>query len=267
MSFQIKTLTLSLITLLFLSGCSAYRSFSNWSGNYRNYDAGTSSTPEKVIDSKAMHRATMKPYNVHGKWYYPTVVTVGSTYNGLASWYGPNFHGRQTSNGEVFNMYHKTAAHKTLPMNTILKVTNKNNGKSTVVRINDRGPFVGTRIIDLSKAAAQEISMIGTGTAPVRLEILGFHGKIATLNSEEAKEEVSISDYYVQIGAFKILDGAKRYQKQHAVIDERYKATIKGYEIENGRIYRVLLSGFQSEQEARDFIDQGQFSGAYILRE
>ena len=91
---------------------------------------------------------------------------------GRASWYGPNFAGKRTANGEIFDPSHLTAAHQTLPFGTQVRVTNLNNGRSVVVRINDRGPFVGRRIIDLSRRAAELVDMIGTGTAPVRLEIL-----------------------------------------------------------------------------------------------
>lgn len=92
---------------------------------------------------------------------------------GTASWYGPGLQGNPTANGETFNMHELTAAHRSLPFGTRVKVTNNHNGKSVIVRINDRGPFVGGRIIDLSRAAAEEISMIGRGTATVTLEILG----------------------------------------------------------------------------------------------
>jgi rare lipoprotein A len=91
---------------------------------------------------------------------------------GVASWYGPGFHGRTTANGERYNMNELTAAHKSLKFGTKVRVTNKNNGKSVVVRINDRGPYVGSRIIDLSKSAAQAIDMIGPGTAAVTVEVL-----------------------------------------------------------------------------------------------
>ena len=91
---------------------------------------------------------------------------------GRASWYGPNFAGKRTANGEVFDPSHLTAAHQPLPFGTQVRVTNLNNGLSVTVRINDRGPFVGRRIIDLSRRAAERIDMIGSGTAPVRLEIL-----------------------------------------------------------------------------------------------
>lgn len=96
--------------------------------------------------------------------------TAGSV--GVASWYGPGFHGRLTANGERYDMYAKTAAHKTLKFGTKVKVTNQNNGKSVVVRINDRGPFVGGRVIDLSKSAADAIDMVGPGTAPVTVEVI-----------------------------------------------------------------------------------------------
>ena len=95
-----------------------------------------------------------------------------SVLTGVASWYGPGFHGRTTANGEQYNMNDMTAAHKSLAFGTRVKVTNQTNGKSVVVRINDRGPYVGSRIIDLSKSAAQAIDMIGPGTAAVTVEIL-----------------------------------------------------------------------------------------------
>jgi rare lipoprotein A len=107
----------------------------------------------------------------------PVVVTGGSYSafeEGVASYYADKFHGRKTSNGETFDMNKLTAAHKSLPFNSVVRVTNKNNGKSVVVRINDRGPFIDNRIIDLSLAGAKAVEMIGTGTAPVTLEVLEF---------------------------------------------------------------------------------------------
>ena len=97
-----------------------------------------------------------------------------ATYRGQASWYGPGFHGRRTANGEVFNSNALTAAHRSLPFGTKVRVTNMNNGRSVVVRINDRGPFSGGRIIDLSAGAARTINMINSGVAPVRVEVLGI---------------------------------------------------------------------------------------------
>jgi rare lipoprotein A len=92
--------------------------------------------------------------------------------SGAASWYGGQFHGRTTANGERYDMNGLTAAHRSLPFGTKVRVTNQENGKSVVVRINDRGPYVGKRVIDLSRGAAQKVSMLGSGVAPVRLEVV-----------------------------------------------------------------------------------------------
>ncbi len=92
--------------------------------------------------------------------------------SGSASWYGPGFHGRKTANGERYNMHALTAAHRSLPFGTKVRVTNRKNGKSVVVRINDRGPYAGGRVIDLSRGAAQAVSMMGAGVVPVNLKVL-----------------------------------------------------------------------------------------------
>jgi rare lipoprotein A len=102
-----------------------------------------------------------------------TPPVVGGRQEGVASWYGPGFHGKRTANGEVYDQYELTAAHQTLPLGTRVMVTSLTNGRSVEVRINDRGPFVGGRIVDLSYAAASVIRMVGAGTMPVRLEVLG----------------------------------------------------------------------------------------------
>jgi rare lipoprotein A len=99
--------------------------------------------------------------------------TVVKSTAGSASWYGGQFHGRKTANGERFNMNRLTAAHRSLPFGTKVRVTNQKNGKSVVVRINDRGPFVGKRVIDLSRGAANAVGMLGTGVAKVKLDVLG----------------------------------------------------------------------------------------------
>ena len=148
-------------------------------------------------DSEAIQRATMRPYTVRGKTYRPHPVKVGDTFDGVASWYGPDFHAKATSNGETYNMHAHTAANKTLPMNTIVRVYNKDNGKTTVVRINDRGPFVEGRIIDLSNVAAHDIAMVSKGIANVRIEVIGFGGDLANnkptkdSNTQATQEQVT----------------------------------------------------------------------------
>jgi len=129
----------------------------------------------------------------------------GQALSGVASWYGEDFQGRFTSNREIYNMFDMTAAHKTLPFGTRVMVTNLNNGKSVAVRINDRGPFVGERIIDLSYAAARVIDMVGSGTAPVRLDILGVALSAASR---------TLPRYSVQVGAFVYEDNARELERR-----------------------------------------------------
>ncbi|MBI5178009.1 MAG: septal ring lytic transglycosylase RlpA family protein [Nitrospinae bacterium] len=113
-----------------------------------------------------------QPYTVEGETYYPLEDAAGFSQTGVASWYGPDFHGKNTANGETYNQHAMTAAHKTLPFNTFIRVHNEDNGKTVVVRVNDRGPFKKDRIIDLSKKAAAGLGMIGTGTANVTINIM-----------------------------------------------------------------------------------------------
>lgn len=275
MSYLIKLSAIALAGAL-ISGCSSksvpHYSGSEYSGGYSSSGYGSNysgsdfeTTPNGNVSSQ---EATMRPYTVNGKTYYPTVVEVGDTATGTASWYGPNFHGKKTSNGETYNMYALTAAHKTLPMNTMVKVTSLKNGKTTTVRINDRGPFVAGRVIDLSKAAATEIAMIADGTAPVKLEIIGFYGTVETqANKTPQTHTYTGGNFMVQIGAFRRLAGANTYKAQYDNTNGIYRTTVREYSLNGEPIYRVFLTGFRSEAEARDFISSGQFKGAFIARD
>lgn len=117
-------------------------------------------------------RGTEKPYQINGVWYYPKE---DRHYNvvGIGSWYGEQFHNRRTANGEIFDMDIPSAAHKTLPLPSLVEVTNLDNGRKMIVRVNDRGPFVGDRVIDLSKAAAEELGYRRAGVAKVRVKYIG----------------------------------------------------------------------------------------------
>ncbi|QKG28958.1 MULTISPECIES: septal ring lytic transglycosylase RlpA family protein [unclassified Campylobacter] len=264
---SIKFGLLAIFVSIFFTGCS-------WIGiNF----GPTGPTNVKINNSKGVHQATMRPYTINGKTYYPTIVSVGDRASGIASWYGPNFHGKKTSNGEIYNMYNMTAAHKTLPMNTMVRVTNLKNGKNIIVRINDRGPFVAGRVIDLSKVGAQKIDMIASGTAPVVLEVVGFNGsinsKVANIpSSQKPKVSSRVQQdtfvggiFMVQIGAFRNLSGANAYKRTHSA--RNYNTQIKEYILDGRAIYRVFLVGFRSENEARDFIEAGHIEGAFIARE
>jgi len=223
--------------------------------------------------SAARQRATMRSYKVLGKRYHPTYVEVGQVMHGVSSWYGPDFHGKYTSNGEIYNMHAKTAAHKTWPMDTMVKVKNLQNGKSTVVRINDRGPFVRGRIIDCSYAAGKELGLDRMGIAKVEIQVVGFAGKvqsaatIARAKSRHTQTRIRLSNFGVQVGAFRRYEGAQIYKRKYASFDHRYKPVIKKFsDVDGAPLYRVWLMGFGSEQEARDFKEHNEMPGAFIVR-
>ena len=210
--------------------------------------------------SSARHKATMRSYKVMGKRYYPCSVEAGQVMHGISSWYGPNFHGKLTSNGETYNMYARTAAHKTLPMDTMVKVTNKQNGKSTIVRINDRGPFVRGRIIDCSYIAGKEIGLDVLGIAKVKVEVLDMREKPKreSITSKFTKKlpnlQTKQGNYMVQVGAFKIQKGAEDTKHNYATMYSQYKPVVRRFIDANDQvIYKVLLLGFSSEKEIRDF--------------
>lgn len=269
---MIKKTAIAIIIALLVSGCSTRmkRSHSQYSGSSQTSHKANTHTASQPSKDNYKH-PTMRPYTVFGKRYYPTVVHVGEEFEGIASWYGPNFNGKPTSNGEIYDMYAKTAAHKTLPMNTIVRVTNRSNGKQTIVRINDRGPFVNSRIIDLSNTAAHEIDMVGKGTAPVTLEVLGFQqkGKKKIPTTKELKKgpsEQVMGSFAIQIASFSKIEGAIKTQEKYNKT-EGYTTIIKDTEYNNVRLFRVWLTGFKSEQEARDFISNGPFQNSFIVRE
>ena len=166
----------------------------------------------------------------------------GYTEEGNASWYGDPFNGRRASNGEIYDMYKLTAAHRTLPFDTRVRVTNLNNGKSTTVRITDRGPFVENRIIDLSLAAAREIDLVGPGVAPVRVEVLG------------ANVDPTAGFFTVQVGAFKDRGNAERLRDR---LSASYSPIyIQQYDAPEGTFYRVRVGKISGEDAAQQFSEQ-----------
>ncbi len=254
---------------------------------YRRTTAHT--TPyQQPRTGEHMYRATMKPYCVSGVTYYPTTVRVGQKFRGTASWYGPNFHGSLTSNGEYYNMYDYTAAHKTLPINTVVRVTNLQNGKSTTVRINDRGPFVKDRIIDLSYQAAKDLGIIRHGTAQVELEVISFdrtankyaHKKPlpASTASDNIKttppQEMQPKKLYIQKGSFSVqIASFSQKAKAEAFKRKCYNALsqhpirIKTKKIADKPIYTVLIGGFGSIEEARDYIQKYSYKDAFVVKD
>jgi len=271
---------LSLIFMIFISGCST-----KGTRVYKSYSSDAQAKGKKKYSALKMN-----PYTVRGIRYYPKAVRVGDKFKGHASWYGPQFHGKLTSNGETYDMHDMTAAHKTFPMNTIVKVTNNLNGLSTIVRINDRGPFIGTRLIDLSKKAAKKIDMIGTGTAPVTLEIVDYDRSIHKTHKIKAKKikrvtikkpiiksvpiDVDIEpivnsktmNYALQIASFDRINGALAVQEKYNNTDG-YETIIKDTTTNGISSYKVWLIGFSSKEEAREYRAEGNFENSFIVKE
>ena len=173
---------------------------------------------------------------------------------GVASWYGPGFHGNRTANGEIYDQFELTAAHQTLPLGTHVMVTDLDNGRAVEVRINDRGPFVSNRIIDLSYAAAQAIGMVGPGTAEVRLQLV-------------SGTSPSAGFFGVQVGAFLRPENADRLKAQLAA---RYSpVNVVTFDSPRGMFYRVRVGRFDTEAGARQLAaqlhDQDRFT-TFVVR-
>ena len=205
----------------------------------------------KVIDKPGSGlKGTQRPYEVNGERFEPMLNADGYAEEGVASWYGPDFHGRKTSSGEIYNMNGFTAAHKTLPMHVSVRVTNKANGKQCVVRVNDRGPFVKGRVIDLSYGAAQQIGMVGTGTAAVRIETLGYRepGPRGAPPVYTQPDSYIAGPFTVQVGAFAMPQNAQR-------LAEELRATYGDASVVeswvNGQLFhRVRVGLYQTMAEA-----------------
>ena len=190
---------------------------------------------------------TQDPYVVFNRKYYPIPSAEGFIEKGIASWYGGDFHGLKTSNGEVYNMYEMTAAHKTLPMDTLLLVKNLDNGKKIVVRVNDRGPFVRGRIVDLSYKAAKTLGMVIGGIARVQI--------VALAESDDAgmtlpARDLSTGEYYVQIGTFAQKFNALKLQKRFA--EAGHTTVIDKYERSRPVLYRVWIYAGKTLQDAKE---------------
>ncbi len=182
----------------------------------------------------------LKPYTINGKTYFPLPSAEGYEEECLASWYGPGFHGRPTSGGEIYNMYEFTAAHKILPLGTYVLVKNLENGRELVVRINDRGPFVEERCIDLSYSSAKELGIVGRGLARVKIIALSEGEKINNLVVYKDIPNFRFNEFYLQVGAFKNYSNALRYKLE--LEREFERVDLESYEHpKQGLLYRVKI--------------------------
>lgn len=224
---------------------------------------------------------TQVPYVIKGVTYYPIPDATGFKEKGVASWYGDYFHGRPTSNGERYDMYGMTAAHKILPMNTMLRVRNLDNGKETVVRVNDRGPFVDGRIIDLSYTAAQQLDVVGPGTSRVEIIALSQDASYSSptpaaasapkapqtkIQARRQPQKQPDKEYYVQVGSFSQQENALRLRKRFA--DAGHTAVIKQEsEAAQPRYQVYVFAGreFMVAKKAEEQLLAHGYSGAYLV--
>ena len=214
-----------------------------------------SSLPDAVprVEPRSPHR-NPRSYVVNGKQYFTLASARGFTQRGIASWYGPKFHGRRTSSGETYDMYKMTAAHKTLPLPTYLSVRNLSTGREIVVRVNDRGPFHGERILDLSYAAASKLGIARKGTGLVEVKAL-VPGSAASPAADSARVEPlgpppGPVRLFIQAGAFRTSDNAAKLRAGLAAVST-VPVLVRRATTAAGRVmYRVWLGPLPSVEDA-----------------
>lgn len=276
MKHHLFLFSFSVLILSAIIGCSKTIIISPLPGSVSSPQPAPEKTPPVI--KKTPPAATIKkqrkekPYAVNGKWYFPVSSVSEYKEKGVCSWYGPDFHGKSTSSGEIYDQFGYTAAHRILPFNTQVRVKNPSNKKEILVRINDRGPFLKDRILDLSYSGARELGLVGPGTAPIELEALGIleeieeNGKTVTRLVQQV--DFQNGDFSVQLGAFKDLQKAlilkERLQKEYPQIE--ISETVRSGEI----FFRVRLAHCTELQEAvrlqKKLEGQG-FSQALVVAE
>jgi rare lipoprotein A len=226
--------------------------------------------PDAVPKAEPLHRYANRPYSALGKTYTPLQTTGNYKERGIASWYGKKFHGQRTSIGEIYDMYAMTAAHPTLPIPSYARVTNTANGKSVIVRVNDRGPFLHERIMDLSYVAAYKLGYVGNGSAEVEVESLAADGSAPATGAIVAPvvqvEPIAAAplapaipveaagahtgQVFLQLGAFKSQQGAESFlaRMRSEIADTSRELSLYGKD----GLTRVHLGPYANANEARN---------------
>ena len=270
------------LSLLFcvalLAGCSS--SGSNSSRYSIKHDHGPSAPVDVSHVKDAVPKVEPKSrggnksrYTVLGKTYSVMASSLGYKERGGASWYGKKFHGHKTSNGEVYDMYGMTAAHKSLPLPTYVQVTNLSNGKKVIVRVNDRGPFHPGRIIDLSYAAAAKLDMLKSGTAKVEVEAIDprtwnkTSTAVTATQSRVPVQDRSGAAQYIQVGAYSS-EAVARQVAVSTVNLTGLNGVIREYYLNSKKVYRVQLGPLNSSTDSSALIrqlSQAGFGGARVV--
>jgi len=243
-----------LLVLFFLSACAELNLVNHISkkviNTTKNEEDNTIYKKEKEI---IPYYKVGNPYSINGIQYIPKE-DPDYFEEGIASWYGPKFDGKLTANGEIFDQYAVTAAHRTLPIPSLVKVTNLENNRSIVIRINDRGPFVGDRIIDLSYKSAQLLGIIQKGTGKVRVEVIDYGEHLLVKNSKKLlKTNVKQNkEYFLQVGVFKEASNADRLSDKLRNKDYiNYKVFTNTVNINDRILYIVKIGPIQNNENIK----------------
>lgn len=260
---------------LALGGCAALGPGEPADGPGAEIDPGTIEPAQPRAEPKSRY-GNPESYVVHGRRYRVSETAEGYVAEGTASWYGSKFHGRRTSSGETYDMYALTAAHRSLPLPTYVHVTNLDNGKSLVVRVNDRGPFHDDRLIDLSYAAAVKLGFADSGTAPVRVRALNPGGadEADEAEAQTASVEGEVADetegtVVIQVGAFAHFANAQEVRARVAGEDIRPVEVSRGRTADGDRIYRVRVGPVSAGEQERilSVLEGAGLGPARVLRE
>ena len=253
-----------IILLLLLAGCSTQPS----DGRYDLADdvaPESSPTLDHIEDAQPRYEprslAGNQDYSLRGQDYQILDGNSEFSEEGYASWYGQKFHGHKTSNGEIYDMYSMTAAHKTLPLPSYVRVTNTSNGKTAIVRVNDRGPFHQGRVIDLSMAAAAKLDIIKQGTAPVTIELI----RVPKPESADEWQSANPNFYFVQLAAVTSKAKAKQMARQ---LELDFDTPVDLKKAESAEVYRLRLGPYLDRDEAisqRDNAKNRRYPQAFII--
>ena len=220
-------------------------------GPHENTPNNIDSIPDAVPKVEALHKYSTKPYIALGKKYYPLETAKNYKKRGVASWYGKMFHGKKTASGETYDMYSMTAAHTTLPLPSYVKVTNVENGRSVIVRVNDRGPFKHEREIDLSYAAAYKLRLIEKGSGLVEVETIDptqYTPPQETAKALPTPPTTTTPQHYVQAGAFGDENNAIALQNRIQGMDIEEVSRIN--RMYNDGLYRLTVGPYQTKEQA-----------------
>lgn len=276
-----------------LTGCSTTTKKSHgvkrtkkWGGGYYLDDGPMDEEPANLLDVpdavprvEPIKTGPSKPYSVFGKTYVPMTQLQPYKQRGRASWYGKKFHGKKTSSGESYDMFKMTAAHPTLPIPSYARVTSLANGNQVIVRVNDRGPFLSNRIIDLSYTAALKLDYIKQGSGDVEVELL-MPEEIDRINNRKLQSVVekpkvlpqtqtiatTQSGFYLQMGAYQESFNAKARQDK---IEMQWPGVVRQMRIvQDGTMYKLLAGPYLTREEAQQALEEIKLRGltAFVVK-